>query len=289
MADKIVVTGCQGMLGRAVVSLFSLTSTEHEIIPLTHADMDISNDQQVMKVLGKIKPQVIINCAAYTDVDGAEEEKQLPLAVNSRGVRNLALAATEYQIFICHFSTDYIFDGKKKESYREWEEPWPLNHYGMSKQGGEEMLASLWDGYVLIRTSWLYGPGGKNFVDTVRNKLEAGERLRVVDDQFGAPTYVGDLAATAIALVELRARGKFHYTNDAGNGVSWYELAREIATITGYDPELITPVKTDDIEQKAVRPAHSVLGLQKIKELLPSMVRSWKDALRSYLGQKRQK
>ncbi|MEA3240333.1 MAG: dTDP-4-dehydrorhamnose reductase [Pseudomonadota bacterium] len=286
MADKIVVTGCQGMLGRAVVSLFSLTSTEHEIIPLTHADMDISNDQQVLKVLGKIKPQVIINCAAYTDVDGAEEEKHLALAVNSRGVRNLALAAAEYQIFICHFSTDYIFDGKRKEPYREWEQHWPLNYYGISKQGGEEMLASLWDGYVLIRTSWLYGPGGKNFVDTVRNKLEAGEALRVVDDQFGAPTYVGDLAATAITLVELRARGKYHYTNDAGNGVSWYEVAREIASISGCDPELITPVKTADIEQEAERPAHSVLGLQKIKEMLPSMIRSWKDALRSYLGEK---
>lgn len=287
MADKIVVTGCRGMLGRAVVSLLSLTPTEHEVVPLTHADLDITDDQQVLQVIGKIKPQVIINCAAYTDVDGAEEEKHLALAVNARGVRNLALAALEYPAFICHFSTDYIFDGKKKEPYREWEEHWPLNYYGMSKQGGEEMLASLWDGYLLIRTSWLYGPGGKNFVDTVRNKLEAGEPLRVVDDQFGAPTYVGDLAATAIALVDLRARGKYHYTNEAGNGVSWYEVAREIASISGYDPELITPVKTADIEQKAERPAHSVLGLQKIKEVLPSMIRSWKEALRSYLGQKK--
>lgn len=286
MADKIVVTGCQGMLGRAVVSLLSLTSTEHEVVPLTHADLDITADQQVLQVIGKIKPQVIINCAAYTDVDGAEEEKHLALAVNARGVRNLAMAALESPAFICHFSTDYIFDGKKKEPYREWDEHWPLNYYGMSKQGGEEMLASLWDGYLLIRTSWLYGPGGKNFVDTVRKKLEAGERLRVVDDQFGAPTYVGDLAATAIALVDLRARGKYHYTNEAGNGVSWYEVAREIALILGYDPELITPIKTADIEQKAERPAYSVLGLQKIKEVLPSMIRSWKDALRSYLGQK---
>jgi dTDP-4-dehydrorhamnose reductase len=286
MADKIVVTGCQGMLGQAVVSLLSLTSTEHEVVPLTRADLDITDDKRVMKVLGRIKPQVVINCAAYTDVDGAEDEKHVALAVNARGVRNIALAAVEHQIFVCHFSTDYIFDGKKKEPYREWEEHWPLNYYGMSKQGGEEMLASIWDGYLLIRTSWLYGPGGRNFVDTVRGKLEAGESLKVVDDQFGAPTYVGDLAATAIALVDLRARGRYHYTNEAGNGVSWYEVAREIAVITGRDPEQISPVKTADIEQKAERPAHSVLGLQKIKELLPSMVRSWKEALRSYLGKK---
>ena len=286
MADKIVVTGCQGMLGQAVVSLLSLTSTGHEVVPLTRADLDITDDKRVMKVLGRIKPQVVINCAAYTDVDGAEDEKHVALAVNARGVRNIALAAVEHQIFVCHFSTDYIFDGKKKEPYREWEEHWPLNYYGMSKQGGEEMLASIWDGYLLIRTSWLYGPGGKNFVDTVRGKLEAGEKLKVVDDQFGAPTYVGDLAATAIVLSDLRARGKYHYTNDAGNGVSWYEVAREIAVIIGRDPELVTPIKTVDIEQKAERPAHSVLGLQKIKEVLPSMVRSWKDALRSYLEKK---
>ena len=286
MADKIVVTGCRGMLGQTVVNLYSLTSSEYEIIPLTHADLDISDDRQVLQVLGDIKPDVIINCAAYTDVDGAEEEKHVALAVNARGVRNLAKAAVQHPVFICHFSTDYIFDGKKKEPYREWEEPWPLNYYGISKQGGEEMLASIWDGYLLIRTSWLYGPGGKNFIDTVRGKLAAGEKLRVVDDQFGAPTYVGDLAATAIALVDLRARGKYHYTNDAGNGVSWFEVAREIALITGCDPELVTPIKTDEIEQKAERPAHSVLGLQKIKEVLPAMVRSWKDALRSYLGKK---
>ncbi|RLB68460.1 MAG: dTDP-4-dehydrorhamnose reductase [Deltaproteobacteria bacterium] len=286
MADKIVVTGCQGMLGQAVVSLLSLTSTEHEVVPLTREDLDITDDKQVMKVLGKIKPQVVINCAAYTDVDGAEDEKHVALAVNARGVRNIAMAAVEHRIFVCHFSTDYIFDGKKKEPYREWDEHWPLNYYGMSKQGGEEMLASIWDGYLLIRTSWLYGPGGKNFVDTVRGKLEAGEKLKVVDDQFGAPTYVGDLAAAAIVLTDLRARGRYHYTNDAGNGVSWYEVAREIAVITGHDPEQITPIKTADIEQKAERPAHSVLGLQKIKEVLPSMVRSWKDALRSYLEKK---
>ena len=286
MADRIVVTGCRGMLGQAIVNLLSLTSTEHDVVPLSRANLDITDDKQVMKVLGKIKPEVVINCAAYTDVDGAEDEKHVALAVNARGVRNLALAATKHPAFICHFSTDYIFDGKKKEPYREWEEHWPLNYYGMSKQGGEEMLASLWDGYLLIRTSWLYGPGGKNFVDTVRKKLEAGETLRVVDDQFGAPTYVGDLAATAIALVDLRARGKYHYTNEVESGVSWYEVAREIASILGYDPEQIVPIKTAEIEQKAERPAHSVLGLQKIKELLPSMMRSWKEALRSYLGKK---
>ncbi|MBN2333151.1 MAG: dTDP-4-dehydrorhamnose reductase [Deltaproteobacteria bacterium] len=284
MSDTIVVTGANGMLGRAIVGLLSMTPGEHEVVALGHAELDITDDQRVLAEIGRLKPAAIINCAAYTKVDEAEQEHHLALAVNSRGVRNLALAAQQNHSFICHFSSDYIFDGKKGEPYREWDEHWPLNYYGMSKQGGEEMLASIWDGHLIIRTSWLYGPGGKNFVDTVRQKLAAGESLSVVNDQFGAPTYVGDLAAAAVYLVDLRARGKYHYSNDAGAaGVSWYEVAREIAGILGYDAALIKPVTTAQIEQAALRPVRSVLGLNKVKELIPSLVRPWQEALRDYL------
>ncbi len=285
MRDRIVVTGSRGMLGRAVVSLLALDSGEHQVFPLGRQELDITDDRMVREVLADLRPTVIINCAAYTGVDAAEEEKHEALAVNSRGVRNLALAAAELRCFVCHFSTDYIFNGKKREPYREWEEPWPLNYYGISKQGGEEMLANLWNSYLLIRTSWLYGPGSRNFVDTVRQKLEAGETLRVVNDQFGAPTYVGDLAAAAVALVDLRARGKYHYTNEVpASGISWYDLAREIALVLGYDADrVVQPIATCKIEQAAERPPYSVLGLNKFKELLPMLVRPWQEALRDYL------
>ncbi len=291
------------MLAQAILQAFNKKNPEvssFHIIALSREELDITNKKSVHKKIRKLKPEIIINATGYTNVDGAETDREAAFAVNSEGVGYLAEVCAEINAMLLHFSTDYIFDGTQPQGYREDDEEHikPLNVYGESKRAGELLitnyeLRSL--RHFIIRTSWLYGAGGKNFVDTLLTRARDGQQeFRVVNDQFGKPTYTDDLAERVAWVVEhkdaLKA-GVYHCTNEINSnattnsvaGISWYEFAREIFTqahelgIIHQAPAVIS-CSTAEFPRPAKRPQYSALRNTKL-----SPMRDWKEALRAYL------
>jgi len=275
----IAITGPTGLLGREVVKVFK---KEYDVIELPHDMLDITDLSQVREVLSNHAPAVLINCAAYTAVDKAEEETEQANLVNGLGVRNLALACRELNISLVHISTDYVFDGSRNKPWRIFDERNPINAYGYSKYLGEKYLETINPGYFLVRTSWLFGSGGPNFVSTIlRAALKQGE-LRVVNDQFGCPTYAPDLADTLLKLVKAGAYGVYHVTNQGIT--SWYEFAKEIVRQAGLKLPVI-PVSSDEFVRPARRPKNSALDPFPLKETVGSLLPSWQDALGRFLAE----
>lgn len=270
------------MLGHAIVGELK----DWRSIGWDIKELDITNEREVLAKIGKLKPQMIINCAAYTNVDKAEEEKGLAFKVNAEGVKNLAKAAVKTGAILIHYSTDYVFDGKKKEGYTEDDIPSnPVNIYGASKLQGEEELflasKNLKLKTYLIRSSWLFGPNGKNFVQTIINLLTTNSQLRIVNDQHGKPTYTKDLAKSTKQLIEEKAPfGIYHLVNEPAT--TWYEYAKEILKLSKFHFDSsyskILPVSSDGFPRPAKRPPYSIL-LNTKRPLL----RPWKEALEDYL------
>jgi dTDP-4-dehydrorhamnose reductase len=233
-------------------------------------------------VISERSPEVVINAAAYTDVDGCETNRERCFAVNAGGVKNVALACRGRGIRIVHFSTDYIFDGRKETPYVETDPPAPLNVYGASKLEGERFLEAFSDHWLLIRTAWLYGQNGKNFVKTILEKSFTVKTLDVVDDQIGAPTYAWDLAAAVGLLIDGGREGIFHLTNRGR--CSWYEFACKILEYAGKTGVSVRPIRSQVLARSAVRPAWSVLSSRKFSEETGKTMRSWQTALQDYLG-----
>ncbi len=285
MARKIMVTGACSKLGRPVVQLLEMQA-DTEIVALGQDELDILDDELVLSTVERLQPSTIINCAGFNDVAAAEHKLATKLSVNTRGLCNLARAAAKFRVYLCSFSSKYVFNGKNSEPYDEEEKMWPLNQYGNSKQGGEEMVKNLLENYLIIRSDLLYGTGGNDWVNRIREELKAGRILAVSNDFFIAPTYIGDLAAAMVALSSERAAGVYHYTNDAGNGVSCYEFARAVAERDGLDSSLLqaTPMTEIDFGYPLNLPERAILGLEKFKKMFPSLVRPWQEALASYMG-----
>lgn len=280
---RVVVTGAVGMLGRAVTGEFRRRGDE--VILLGRGDLDITGLQPVREALGAARPDVVVNCAAYTDVDGAESDRERALRVNGLGVRNLALACREAGVALAHVSTDYVFDGEKVGSYGIYDAPRPINAYGETKLWGERALAEILDRRYLVRTSWLYGPGGRNFVNTMlrlgREAAAAGRAVRVVDDQRGSPTYIADLARAIADLVSTGCYGTYHVTNQ---GVTnWYRFAAHIFQVAGLSVDVI-PVATSEFPRPARRPRNSAMDPFPLEETLGYLLPSWEDALGRYLA-----
>ena len=276
---KVLITGARGMLGQAMVAEF--TRRGDEVKPAGHSDLDITDLKAVKDALAALRPDLVVNCAAYTNVDRAESEPQLAMAVNALGPRNLALACAETGAALLHISTDYVFDGQKPGSYTIWDAPAPLNAYGVSKLWGENYVRALMTRYYLIRTSWLFGPGGKNFVTTMLDLAGRVTPLRVVDDQHGCPTYTADLARACADLVRTGAFGSYHITNQ--EPTTWYRFAAEIFRNAGRNVDL-KPIPTKDFPRPAARPANSVLDPYPLQETLGYLLPPWQDALRRYLS-----
>lgn len=289
---RVWVTGAGGMLGRAAVSEFRRRGAA--VRALGRADLDITRRAAVRAALsGPERPEVVVNCAAYTDVDGAESPagRAAAFLVNGLGVRHLAQACREADALLVHFGTDYVFDGEREGAYGVYDPPRPLNAYGESKLWGERALAESGCRYLLIRTSWLYGPGGRNFVDTV---VGLGERwlaapesqppLRVVDDQWGCPTLTWDLAAAAADLVAAGYAGTYHVTNSGRT--TWYRLACAVFDCLGWRVP-VQPVATAEFPRPARRPRNSVLDPFPLGESLGRLLPPWEDALERYLGARR--
>ena len=286
------------MLGQAILKAFNKNDSEgtsFHIIAYGRGELDITNKKSVHEKIQKLKPEVVINATGYTNVDGAETEREKAFAVNAEGVWYVAEICAQVKATLFHFSTDYIFDGKEPEGYREDDTAHinPLNVYGDSKRAGELRIENKELNYFIIRTSWLYGAGGKNFVDTLLTRARDGQmEFKVVNDQFGKPTYTGDLAEQVLWLIERRGElksGIYHCANEINSithsvaGISWYDFAREIfkqAHELGIIKKapLVVPCATFEFQRPAKRPQYSVLRNTKL-----SPMREWKGALRDYL------
>lgn len=275
----ILLTGSQGMLGHAFITLLS---SNYRVSGYDLPELDITNLTTIKSNVLKIKPDIIINTAAYTDVDGCETDSDLAYSVNGLGPRNLAIVSNELNIPLVHFSTDYIFDGIGNSPYKEWDLPNPQSVYGKSKLLGEQYVRQLTNKYYIIRTSWLYGQYGKNFVKTMLRLAQEREELGVVNDQQGSPTYTGDLAIAVSRLIQTQAYGTYHLTNRGS--CTWYEFALEIFKQAGVNGIQVNPITTEELNRPAPRPKYSVMDnyiwrLQGFKPL-----RNYTEALREYLA-----
>jgi len=245
---------------------------------------DITDRRQVFEKIKSASPAVVTNCAAYTDVDGCERNVERAMAVNADGPANVAEACKESRAFCVHYSTDFVFDGLAARPYMTTDAPNPQSVYGKSKLLGARAVCTSGCEHLVIRTSWLFGCGGRNFVDAISAKAVGGERLKVVTDQVGRPTYTVDLAEATIHLLDAGARGVLHFAN-AGH-CSWYEFAEEILRQSG----LSTPVEkitSRELARPAQRPAYSVLDLSEYTAITGKSPRHWKLALADYLNLRR--
>ena len=265
---KILVTGANGQLGSELYEI-SGQYRQFEFLFTDLSDLDVTNEKEVITYFDTNRPEIIINCSAYTAVDKAESEKDLAYLVNSQAVEILSKACSIYDSLIVHISTDYVFDGKSNCPYSETAHPNPLSLYGKSKYAGEEAILNHAKKAFIIRTSWLYSEFGNNFVKTIRQLALKHRTLNVVYDQIGSPTYARDLAKSILNILTTIVLEKgvqiFHYTDE---GVaSWYDFASAIVEYSGINCKII-PVATKDYSQIATRPFYSVLDKTKIKKIL---------------------
>ncbi|GHC51217.1 dTDP-4-dehydrorhamnose reductase [Streptomyces cinnamoneus] len=270
-----LITGAGGLLGGELRALLPA----HTTTALTRHELDVTDPDAVTDAVAGLRPSVVVNCAAWTDVDGAEAHEAGALAVNATAVRALARACRHTGARLLHVSTDYVFDGTGRTPYAENVRPAPRTAYGRTKLAGERAaLTGHPAGATVVRTAWLYGAAGRTFVGTMTERARAGEQVRVVDDQHGQPTWARDVAARLLALGTGPARpGILHAT--AGGRTTWYELAREVYRLAGADPALVTPIGSADLNRPAPRPAWSVLGHEGWHATGLSPLRHWRTAL----------
>jgi len=274
-----LVLGGGGMLGRA---LFRRIEVVHpQSIGATRAEIDITDRFRLEAEVERLRPTVIVNCAAFTDVDGCEVDADLARRVNAEGAENVARAAALAGCRLIHLSTDYVFDGTARRPYVEADGVSPISEYGRSKLRGEESVARACPDHAIVRSAWLYGEGRRNFVDTIRLRLTEGGVLRVVEDQVGSPTWVEDLAAAIERLITVDYRGVVHFAN-AGS-CSRYEMALAIRDATGAHGTRLEPVGTDQAGRLARRPAYSALDTTLYTRLTGDRPRPWQEALAGYL------
>jgi dTDP-4-dehydrorhamnose reductase len=273
---KVLITGAGGMLGMAVSPC--LESRGHEVIDMPKEQLDITNFAHVRDVLSTHKKlDLVIHCAAYTKVDQAESEASLAYLINGYGTENLAVVCNALNLPLLYVSTDYVFDGEQTQPYTTWDATRPLSIYGKSKLSGERAVMRHLSRFYIVRTSWLYGPHGKNFVETILGLAEKQDQLRVVSDQFGSPTCTLSLAEIIADLVPTQRYGVYHATDD---GVTnWCEFARAIV----HDRVKVVPIETKDMPRPATRPKFSVLDKTTLIHTIGRELPTWQESLNAYL------
>jgi len=279
---RILVIGAKGMLGRDLVGTLRSSFPEDEIIAWDVEEIDIQEEKETVTRIRDLEPGVIVNVAAYTDVDGCELNGEKALSINAEGMKHVALGAEACGAAVVALGTDYIFDGKKGSPYLEEDLPNPLNVYGRSKWKGERYVQELAKEHLIIRTQWLYGRHGKNFVASILRQAREKEVLTVVDDQVGSPTYTLDLSRAIALLIQRKVRGVFHVANS--DSCTWYEYARTILRLSGMEGVKVVPISSKELAYPAVRPAYSVLNTEKLKRETGLTLRPWLDALKDYLS-----
>ena len=274
---KILITGSNGMLG---YDLLEVLKDKHELILTTSKTLDITDKQHTIDFICEAEPDFVINAAAYTDVDGCEENQDLAFSVNGEGVRNLALACRKVDCALVHISTDYVFDGTAREPIKEDGEIGPISIYGKSKLKGEEAILEILDKYFIVRTAWLYGINGKNFPKTMLELAQNHTEITVVYDEVGTPTYTPDLASGISQLIETDYYGIYHLTNSGS--CSWCEFAKYIFEVAEVDVKVI-PVTASEFARPAPRPSYSVLNNNNWIQKGFKPLRSYKEAIKEYI------
>ena len=279
--SRILLLGGSGILGSEVLNQLQLRNID--FASPRSSDLDIRDRSSLEIFIAEFKPNWIINCSAWTNVDGAEDSFDLALELNSVAVKNIAEVAKKYDCPVIHISTDYVFDGDSSDPYSEESPVNPVNRYGQSKLQGETVLLdALPEGAYIIRTSWLYGATGKNFVKTMAMKALHNESVRVVDDQLGSPTSARDLATGIIRLVERQPQpGTYHYSNTGS--CSWFEFAQVIYKKVGADSNLVEPILSASLDLKAKRPRYSLLSKEKWNSAGISEIPDWESSLETVL------
>lgn len=274
---NVMIIGSEGMLGHDLVEILSM---ENEISTTTINTLDITDIENTIKTVTGINPDVVIHAAAFTDVDGSESQPDLAYKVNALGTRNVAVACKEADSELVYICTDYVFDGEKGSSYYEYDQTNPLSVYGKTKLAGETYIRDIISRYYIVRTSWLYGLHGPNFVNTMLELAKTRDKIKVVKDQIGSPTFTKDLAEAISLLIKKPIYGIYHITNS--NYCSWYEFALKIFEWSDIEVEVI-PVKTEEFPRPAPRPKYSVLENYNWKIEGFSEIRSYQEALKEYL------
>jgi dTDP-4-dehydrorhamnose reductase len=277
----VLITGANGMVARAAAKY--CRTRGDDVAALTHGELEIADPESVSAAFERIRPSIVLNAAAYTDVDGAETHIKECYAANSDGPENLAAASKEFGAVFVTISTDYVFDGERDGFYVEDDEPNPQSVYARSKYEGELRSVAANPDTVIVRSGWIYGQGGTNFLSQIPKLLAGGKKITAITDSFGTPTYAFDLAVRLRELAEVNAKGIFHVTNQ-GSGTSFFEFARTVADLNGSGPDLIEPVSKDSLARPAPRPVNSRLATRRGGEFGLEPLRDWKASLSEYIG-----
>jgi len=267
------------MVGRAVVEYSA--SVGDLVFPYDHRSLDIADYDRVMQVLQEDKPEAVINCAAWTDVDGCEQDRERAFAANARGPENLAIASRDMNSVLVTISTDYVFDGEKEGFYTQRDQPNPQSVYGVAKLEGERRAQLAYARTIVVRTGFVFGPGGSNFLSTIIDRAGRGEKLKAISDAYGTPTYTPDLARRLRELAQLDLPGTFHVVN-AGNGTSYAEFARAALDLGGFASTNLESVAMDSLNRPAPRPRNSRLGCLLSEAIGLSPLPFWNDSLRNF-------
>ena len=279
---RILVIGAKGMLGRDLIEALRSLFRADEVFGWDIDEIDIREENQTVAKIESIQPGIVINVAAYTDVDGCELHEEKAFTVNAEGMRHVALGALRCGAKVVYLSTDYVFDGEKGVPYLEEDPPHPLNVYGRSKLKGEEYVQELVKDALIIRTQWLYGKYGNNFVATILRLAREKEVLSVVNDQMGSPTYTVDLSKAISLLIQHDARGIFHVANS--DLCTWYDYAQTILKLTGIEGVKVVSISSKELNRPAPRPSYSVLDTEKFRRETGMTLRPWFEALKDYLS-----
>ena len=277
---KILITGANGMVARAART--HCESIGDQVLALTRQEMDIADRDGVFRVLGSERPDALLNCAAYTDVDGAETNPEASRAANTYGVQCLAEATREFGARFVTISTDYVFDGDDPGFYTEEADPNPRGVYAETKYEGELAAAKANDRSVIVRSGWIYGIGGTNFLSVMHRLLGEGKQIKAIKDSYGTPTYALDLAKRLRDLAATDATGIFHVTN-SGDGTSYLGFAEKVCELGGFDPGLIESVSHEDLKRPAPRPVSSKLASVRMESLALTALQDWTSALSEFL------
>lgn len=275
---KICIIGHKGMLGQDM--MIEAQKENHDVVGVDIDEIDITKLDSVLEVIGKIEPDVIINCAAYTAVDLCEEKVDLAHAVNGAGPGNIGMVAKELNIKVVHISTDYVFDGDSKDAYIEDSLTNPKSVYGKSKLAGEQKLIAATDKFYILRIAWLYGEHGNNFVKTISNLAKDRDSLKVVNDQFGSPTWTVNVCSQILKILKSGDYGIYHATSEGA--CSWFDFTKYILESYKIECEVL-PCTTDEFPRPAPRPAYSVLENGNLKKQKINIMPHWKEAFDKYV------
>ena len=278
---KILVTGAGGLVGRSTIKVCA--DAGDQVMGLNHTDLDVADEQKVNATIERERPELVINCAAWTDVDGCELDPQHAQEANARGPEFLASACRSIDAQFITISTDYVFDGEKDGFYTQRDQPNPQGVYARSKLEGERRAQTAWARTSVVRSGYIFGPGGTNFLSTMLARARRGERLQVISDSFGTPTYARDLAKQLYRLGQLDLPGIYHVVN-AGDGASFEDFARAAIEIAGLNDQVLENVSLETLNRPAPRPRNSRLRCLLSEALGLEPLPLWKDAVRDFVN-----